>query len=490
MAQHEISNSAVASAAIDAASAAGATYADIRISRRLSQFVHAREQTPLSATDRRTHGLGVRVLAGGAWGFAASTSVTPEEGALCARRAVEIAKANSRLIETPVTLAPSTPVQAVWATPVVRDPFDVPAGEKLELLLAINAEAMRTARVKFCQSMIYSTREQKFFASSEGASIDQNICRIWPEFKATAVSSDGADFQSRRSLAAPVGAGYEAVTSLDLLGEAARAGVEAAAKLDAPPLVPGRRDLILMPSMLWLVIHESIGHATELDRILGYEANFAGTSFVGADQIGKLQYASPIVNVIGERTRPNGLATVGFDDEGVAASQFDIIKSGVLAGLQTIREQAHIIGDAASHGCAFADSYATTPLQRMPNISLLPGKSALTREDLIAGVEDGLLIEGDGSWSIDQQRRNFQFGGQLGYSIKNGKVDSLVRDFAFQSNTLEFWNSCDAIGGPDTFELYGTYFCGKGQPCQAAPVSHGSSPARFRNVNTINTAKC
>lgn len=489
MPSYQVDNQSVASAAVEAALAAGASYADVRILHRFEQYAQAREQTPLQSVDFRSHGIGVRVLAQGAWGFASSTMIGTREAAECARRATSIAIANSRLMQYPVTLAPTTAHKATWATPYAIDPFTVPLAEQIDLLLAINAEAMRTTRVKFCNSFIHSARELKFFASSDGAEIDQNICRVWPWFEATAVSDDGSDFQTRACLAPPVGTGYEGVKAQDLCAEARVAGAQAAAKLDAPPLVPAVRDLVLFPSLMWLVIHESIGHATELDRILGYEANFAGTSFVRPDDIGRLQYGSSIVNVIGERTRDKGLSTVGFDDEGVAPPQFDIIRDGVLAGLQTLREQAGIIGQATSTGCAYADSHSKMPLQRMPNISLEAGTNGLSVADLIADIEDGLLIEGNGSWSIDQQRRNFQFGGQLGYTIKNGKLDNLVRDFAFQSNTLEFWNSCDAIASPDFYEVHGTYYCGKGQPPQVSPVSHGSSPTRFRQVKTIFTGK-
>ena len=489
MSGREFDNPVLASAALSAATECGASYADIRISHHFSESVRAREQTPLPRIDNRSAGLGVRVLAGGAWGFSSTTALDPDSAANCAREAVRIARANARLLDAPVVLAPAPAATGTWATPVERDPFEVALSEKLDLLLAVNAEAMRTPRVRYCQSVILAAREIKYFASSDGSAIDQNICRVWGSFGATAVSDDGSDFQTRRSLAPPAGAGFEAVTAGDPIAEARRAGEEAAAKLSAPPLVPGRRDLILMPSMLWLVIHESIGHATELDRVLGYEANYAGTSFVDIADIGCLRYGSPVVNVVGERTRPRGLATVAYDDEGIAATEFDIIENGLLTGLQTIREQAGRVGDPASHACAYADSFSHVPMSRMPNISLLPGTSALSPADLIAGVEDGLLIEGDGSWSIDQQRRNFQFGGQLGYLIKNGAIDTMTRDFAFQSSTLDFWNSCDAVAGPEYFELHGTYWCGKGQPPQVAPVSHGASPARFRGIDTINTAR-
>jgi TldD protein len=287
----------------------------------------------------------------------------------------------------------------------------------------------------------------------------------------------------------PTGQGYEYCRQYPLLDDARQAGEDAVEKLAAKSIEPGVRDLIIHPSHAWLVIHESIGHATELDRALGFEANYAGTSFVTPDTLGSLQYGSDVVTVIGDRTERHGLATVGYDDEGVAATSVDIIRDGVFVGYQTTREQAGWVGDEHSHACAYADSHMHVPMQRMPNVSLMPGKNKLTPDDLIAGVDDGVLIKGDGSWSIDQQRRNFQFGGQLFYEIKGGKIVGMLRDVAYQSMTLDFWNACDAVCSEEYYELGGSYFCGKAQPSQIAPVSHGSAPARFRGINFINTKR-
>ncbi|HET7152165.1 MAG TPA: TldD/PmbA family protein, partial [Candidatus Kapabacteria bacterium] len=318
---------------------------------------------------------------------------------------------------------------------------------------------------------------------------EQDTYRIWPSFNVTAVSEDGMDFQSRSGYCMPIGRGYEYCKEYPLLDDARQAGEDAVAKLKAPSIEPGKRDLILMPSHLWLVIHESCAHATELDRALGFEANFAGTSFITTDNLNKLQYGSNVVNIVGDRTEKHGLATVGYDDEGVKAMRFDIIKNGKFVGYQTIREQAHWVGDKESHACAYADNYGHMPMQRMPNVSLQPGEKHLTPDDLIAGIDDGVLIKGDGSWSIDQQRRNFQFGGQTFYEIKHGKITGMLRDVAFQAMTLDFWNSCDAVCSKEFYGLGGSYYCGKAQPEQVAPVSHGSSPARFRNINFINTKR-
>jgi TldD protein len=478
---------ALAGAALDAARAAGASYADVRINRYRSQYIGTREDRVLSIRDDASFGFGVRVLCQGAWGFAAGSRVTPEALAQAAQDAVAIARANAPFQPQPVELAPITPQQGYWATPIKRDVFEVPLSEKVDLLLGINQEALKAKGTKFCRSFLYALTEHKLFVSTEGTLTEQDIARVWPSFSVTAVSDDGSDFQNRDSFAPPMGRGYEYVEETDLLGDARQAGEDAVQKLKSPGIAPGVRDLILMPSHLWLVIHESIGHATELDRALGFEANFAGTSFVTPDQLGKLQYGSSIVNVVGDRTDAGGLATVGYDDEGVPAMRFDIIKDGVFVGYQTMREQAHWVGDTASHACCYADSYASVPMQRMPNVSLMPGKTPLSPDDLVAGIEDGVLIHGNGSWSIDQQRRNFQFGGQLFYEIKHGRVTGMLRDVAFQGITPQFWNSCDAICSEEHYALHGTYNCGKAEPTQAAPASHGSAPARFRGVTFLNT---
>lgn len=479
----------LAAIAIDAAIAAGASYADIRINRYRNQYISTREEKVQGISDSQSYGFGIRVIAKGAWGFASSVGVHRDEIIRVAGDAVAIARANSSLQKEPVTLAPAQSYRDSWSTPISINPFDVPLQEKVDLLLAINGEALKAKGTKFCNSSLFQTNERKFFASSEGAAISQDIYRIWPSYNVTAVSDDGTDFQSCSGFATPTGRGYEYMKEFPLLEDARRAGEQAVAKLKSPSIEPGVRDLLLMPSHMWLVIHESIGHATELDRALGFEANYAGTSFVTVDNLRRLNYGSDIVNVVGDRTEKDGLATVGYDDEGVKASRFDIIKDGLFVGYQTIREQAAWVGDTESHGCAYADSYSHVPMQRMPNVSLLPGEKTLSPQDLISGIDDGVMIEGEGSWSIDQQRRNFQFGGQVFHRIKGGKIDGMYRDVAFQSMTLDFWRSCDAICSKEHYALGGSYWCGKAQPGQVAPVSHGSAPARFRDVNFINTRR-
>jgi TldD protein len=483
----DINFSLLSSIALESARAAGASYAELRISRHRNQYLITREERVQTTVESESAGFGLRLLVDGAWGFASSTVTDDRAIRAAVTEAVTIARASGRLVKAPVELAPVSTHRTTWKTPMEINPFDVPIGEKIELLLSINREALKVPGTRFCNSMFFATNEWKYFASSEGSEITQDLYRVWPSFSVTAIAPDGSDFQSRSGLCMPSGEGYEYCSRFPLLEDARKAGEDAVEKLKSPSVEPGVRDLVLMPTHTWLVIHESIGHATELDRALGFEANYAGTSFVTPDLLGSLKYASDVVTVVGDRTEPRGLATVGFDDEGVEAKRFDIIRDGEFVGYQTTREQAGWVGDHDSHACAYADSYSHVPMQRMPNVSLLPGKEPLSPEDLVAGVEDGIMIEGDGSWSIDQQRRNFQFGGQLFHRIKNGKIDGMLRDVAYQSMTLDFWNACDAICSEEHYELGGSYFCGKAQPSQIAPVSHGSAPARFRQINVINT---
>lgn len=466
-----------------------ATYADIRINRHRTNIIATREERVLHISDDESYGFGVRVIVDGSWGFASSAIVTAEEIERAVRDAVTIARATALLRSGPVVLAPTDSHVATWRTPIEIDPFNVPIEEKVDLLLSINREALRAPGAKFCSSHLFSASEHKYFASTEGSRIEQQIYRIWPSYNVTAVSSDGTDFQSRSALSMPTGQGYEYFQQYPLLEDARKAGEDAVEKLKSPYIEPGVRDLVLLPSHMWLVLHESIGHATELDRALGFEANFAGTSFVTVDQLGTLQYGSEHVTVVGDRTERTGLATVGYDDEGVKAGRFDIIRDGRFVGYQTTREQAPWIGDTESHACAYADNYGHVPMQRMPNVSLMPGPKKLSVDDLVGGIDNGVLISGDGSWSIDQQRRNFQFGGQIFHQITNGRITHMLRDVAYQSTTVDFWNACDAVCGEDLYELGGSYFCGKAQPEQVAPVSHGSAPARFRSINFINTGR-
>ena len=487
--------------AINAAKMAGASYADCRIARFQQNFVVTREQQIVNVVDTDTLGCGVRALVDGCWGFAATRTLTRDGVTTAAREAVAIAKANRVARDRAVMLAPTQAYpNASWKSAYTTDPFNVPLEQKVDLLLKANAEAMKVPNVKFVNSILFFVKQERQFASTEGSVIDQTFIRSWPLFTATAVAPDFSDFQNRQgSEAAPMGRGYEYVLQCDLPGNARKWAEQAAEKLKAKPVEVGKYDLVLAPSNLWLTIHESIGHPTELDRALGYEANYAGTSFIAPpeDKLGKLQYGKPIMNIQGDRSQAGALATVGYDDDGVQPDEFLIVKEGMFNDYQTTREQAPWLADwyakqgkpVRSHGCSYADSWGSVAFQRMPNVSLLPSNDNATWDDLIAGVDRGIAIIGDGSFSIDQQRYNAQFGGQVTYEIRNGKVAGMLKDVAYQIRTPDFWNSMDKIGGKASYELGGSFFDGKGQPSQSNAVSHGSPPARFRQVNVINTGR-
>ena len=491
---------ALALLALDAARAAGASYADIRVSRNRTQAVSTREQRVQGIVDNDTMGFGVRALVRGAWGFAASRDLSRDEVARVARQAVDQARANARTIVRPVVLAPVTPTpDGRWHTPIEIDPFTVPVEDKVGVLLAANAAA-RTAGARFVNSSMFFLREEKTFASTDGSYIVQTIYRTQPSMTMTAVSADGTDFQTRQSNEiAPMGRGYEHVREARLVEQAPRWATEAVQKLRAKPVDVGRYDLVLHPSHLWLTIHESVAHPTELDRALGYEANYAGTSFVAppAAVLGTLRFGSPLMNIRGDRSQPGSLSAVGWDDEGVAPESFDIIRNGMFVDYQTTREQAPVLADyyrrtgrpVRSHGCSYAQSWADVQFQRMPNVSLLPGTADHSWDDLIAATDRGIAILGDGSFSIDQQRYNAQFGGQLFYEIRGGKIVGMLKDVAYQMRTPEFWGGLDMLGGPQSYQLGGAFNDGKGQPSQSNAVSHGCVPSRFRNVNVINTGR-
>ncbi len=464
----------------------GASYADFRVLKIRDQQIHTREDKVRHAGETLNQGFGVRVLVDATWGFAASDTLNEAEIKRCAALACSIAKANSRLQIRPVELTRERAFQTSWKTPIKRNPFAVPLTEKVDLLRSVNQIA-KDHGANFCDSFMWFVNEWKFFGSSEGASITQDLYRMWTEANPTVVDKKSGLFDSRKTITAPVGRGYEYIEEFPYREEIQKATENAKVKLRAQSVAPGKRDLIVMPSNLWLTIHESCGHPTELDRALGYEANFAGTSFMTPDKLGKLKYGSELVNIFADRTAEGGLSTCGFDDEGVQTSQFPIIKDGVFVNYQTTREQAGYVNQTQSHACLYADSWSHVPLQRMPNISLQPGKKKLSLNELIGGTDDAILVIGDGSWSIDQQRYNFQFTGQEFWEVKNGRIGNMLRDVAYQGNTVDFWNSCDALCDDSEYFLGGSFFCGKGQPCQAAPVSHGAVPARFRNINILNT---
>ncbi|MES2180259.1 MAG: TldD/PmbA family protein [Gemmatimonadota bacterium] len=490
----------LAHVALDAARAAGATYADVRFARNRTQALFTREQRVQGLVDNDTQGFGVRALVNGAWGFAASRDVTRDEVARVAKQAAAQARANSVTLVRPVTLAPVTPVpNGTWKTQIEIDPFTVAIEDKVALLLGANAAAMKGG-ARFVNSSMFFLREEKTFASSDGSYIVQTIYRTQPSLTATAVSSDGSDFQTRASNEiAPMGRGYEHVRDARLVENAPKWAAEAVEKISAKPVEVGRYDLVLHPSHLWLTIHESVAHPTELDRAMGFEANYAGTSFCAPPEtvLGKLKFGSALMNIRGDRDQPGSLSAVGWDDEGVKPETFDIIKNGIFVDYQTTREQALWLSDyynksgrtARSHGCSYSQSWSDVQFQRMPNVSLQPGEKDLSFEDLVAATDKGIAIMGDGSFSIDQQRYNAQFGGQLAYEIKGGKIVGMLKDVAYQLRTPEFWGSLDMIGGKKSYFLGGAFNDGKGQPSQSNAVSHGCVPSRFRNVNVINTGR-
>lgn len=498
---------ALADTALNTAKMAGASYADIRIGRYLNQFIITREQQVQNAVNTESFGVGIRVIANGTWGFAATNNVTEEGIAAAARQAVNIAKANGSIQSEPVRLAPvRSHGEVSWKTPIRKNAFEVPISEKVDFLLEVNNAAMQNG-ASFVGSNLFLVNEQKYFASTEGSYIDQDVHRIWPTFNVSLVDRDSGTFESIQSLSSPMGMGYEyldgneaekakgVVTryghSYDMIEDAAQLAEKGTEKLSAKSVEPGQYDLVLDPSHLWLTIHENVGHPLELDRVLGYEANYAGTSFATLDKwrSGDFEYGSDIVNLFADKTQVGSLGHVGYDDEGVQTKKWDLVKEGILVNYQAIRDQAHIINEDESHGCCYADSWNSVQFQRMPNVSLAPGKDKLSVEEMIKDVENGIYVVGDGSYSIDQQRYNFQFGGQLFYEIKNGEITGMLRDVAYQSNTQEFWNACSAICDESDFRLGGSFFDGKGQPGQSSAVSHGSSTTRFDGINVINTAR-
>ena len=497
----------LANMGLNAARSKGASYADVRIGRYLVQQVATRENKVQNISNSGSYGIGIRVIVKGTWGFAATNNVTRDAIIKCAEKAVAIAKANSKLQTEPVQLAPQKGLgDRSWKTPIEKNAFDVSIKDKIDLLLKANSEAMK-AGGSFITSFLAFVNEQKYFASTEGSYIDQDIHRMWPSFTVTVVDRQTGKFKTRDALSAPIGRGYEYLdarasdkktapgnlimygNTYDIVEDAIQAANHAKEKHSAKSVAPGKYDLVLDPAHLGLTIHESIGHSTELDRVLGYEANYAGTSFATLDKwkSGNFKFGSDIVNIVADRTQPYFLNSIGYDDDGVPAKEWDLIKNGVLVNYQATRDQVNILGQKEGQGCCHADSWGSVQFQRMPNVSLRPGKEKLAVADMVKNVENGIYILGRGSYSIDQQRYNFQFGGQLFYEIKNGQITGMLDDVAYQSSTQEFWNSCAQICDKDDYRSFGTFNDGKGQPSQVSAVSHGCSTTRFNAVNVLNT---
>jgi len=440
-----------------------------------------------SVSETQRFGFGVRVIAAGTWGFAASPLVNADAIARAARDAVAVAKANAALTRTPVRLAPVPAYVDRYTTPFRVNPFDIGVPDKLALLEKANSEAKGVREVFSSTSFVTARAEDKFLATTDGARLQQLIVQVWGGVSATARDLETRLSRTRNHLVGFVTGGWEDIEHGDLAGEARRVGEEAVEHLKAPAVVAGKKDLVLLPTHLALTIHESIGHSTELDRALGYEANLAGTSFLTPDQLGKFRIGSPMMHVVGDRTSPGALATVGYDDDGVKATSFDIVREGMFVGFQTIRDQAHLVGEKESKGCCYADSFDSLPFQRMPNVWLKPSEKEVSLDDLIAGVDDGILIDGRGSWSIDQQRYNFQFGGDAFWEIKGGKKRGMLSRVAYQSRTPDFWATLDGLTDRRFWRNAGLTGDGKGEPAQSNAMSHGCPPARFRQINVLVT---
>ncbi len=499
----------LADVVLNTAKSLGATYADVRIGRYLNQFVTTRERRVQYISNTESFGTGIRVIANGTWGFAATNSVTEEAIRKATQQAVAIAKANAKFQKEPVKLAPEKGHgEVTWKTPIQRNAIEVPVSEKVDLLLAANEAALKNG-ASFVNSNLFQVNEQKYFASTDGSYIDQDIHRIWPTFTVSVIDRASGMFKTRDALSAPMGLGFEYLipkqedklkgagdlilyrNSYDMIEDAGIAALQAREMISAKSVEPGKYDLVLEPNHLGLTIHESIGHPLELDRVLGYEANYAGTSFATLDKMksGNFNYGSKLVNIFADKTQPGSLGAVGYDDEGVKCKRWDLIKDGVLVNYQAIRDQMHILGQNESHGCCYAQSWSDVQFQRMPNVSLAPGRDPYSAQQMIKDVEKGIYIAGRGSYSIDQQRYNFQFGGTVFYEIKNGAIAGMLNDVAYQSNTQEFWNSCVKICDENDYRMFGSFFDGKGQPSQVSAVSHGSSTSRFNGVNVINTGR-
>jgi TldD protein len=483
----------LATEALNAARSAGASYADVRIGRYRRQSINTREHQVSGVRDDESYGFGVRTLINGCWGFAASSTMTRGGVQKAALDAAYMSRAARAVHKHPVELAPVTAAKGTWITPVQRDPLEVPLEDKIALLLAANDAALKVKSVRFVNSGLALLREVKTLLTSDGTNVTQTLIRVGPSFAATAIGND--DFQTFEEELAPRGLGWEYVESLNLPGNAERWASMAAEKLTAKSVAPGQYDLILDPTNLWLTIHESIGHPTELDRAIGEEANYAGTSFVAPPEkvLGQLRYGPAIMNVQADRTQEASLSRVAWDDEGVPADRWLLIEQGVFKDYQTTREQVariqKLTGVTRSHGCSFAESWNAVQFQRMPNVSLLPGERDLGLDDIVSATERGIVVKNRGSWSIDHQRFNFQFSGQAFYEVRNGKIVGMLRDVAYQSNTPVFWNSMDLIGGKSSYWLGGAFTDGKGEPSQVSSVSHGCVPARFRNVTILNTGR-
>ncbi|MFP4460498.1 MAG: TldD/PmbA family protein [Candidatus Zixiibacteriota bacterium] len=474
----------LAQRAINLAKIEGASYADIRMINDKHETIITKNGIIGSMSQADTIGFGIRVIVDGSWGFASSAETNPDEIDRVTKQAIQIAKASSMLQTEPVDLRPEPAYQDKWQSTYLIDPFEIPLQEKIDMLMEIDKVLTQKPEIAVATANLTFWMEHQIFANSEGSMIEQRILRSGGGFSATALNKETGETQ-KRSYPASFGgqnmqAGYELIHSLNLLDNAERIREEAIALLSAPQCPSGKMDLILEGSQLALQIHESVGHPSELDRVLGQEANYAGISFLTTEKYREFKFGSPIVDIVADSTVPGGLATFGYDDDGVRAQRWNLVKGGITWGYLTNREVAHVIGEERSKGCNRADGYSNIPMIRMVNISLNPGDWEF--DDLIADTEKGIYMEVNRSWSIDQRRLNFQFGCEIGHLIENGKITGIVKNPTYQGITPEFWGSCDAICNDKYWTLWGVTNCGKGQPGQRAEMSHGAAPTRFRNV--------
>ncbi len=467
------------------------SHADFRFERIRSQDIRVRDGRLQGASDTEDLGFAVRVVANGAWGFASGVGLSAESAVQVAETAIRSAQVAAAMTRVPVQLA-AEPVHGdvEWVSAYEIDPLAVPLSEKVDLLAGWSARLGAADGVSHSTAVLKQVVENKFYADLAGTTTTQQRVRLEPNVEIYGSNEATGAFDSMRTIAPPIGRGWEYLVGggYDWDAELAELPEHLAAKLAAPSVEAGSYDLVIHPSNLWLTIHESIGHATELDRALGYEANYAGTSFATYDRLGTLKYGSPVMHVTGDRTVEHGLATIGYDDEGVQTQSWDLVKDGLLVGYQLDRSMAAAMDLGRSNGCAYADSPGHIPIQRMANVSLQAAPDGPSTEELIGGVDRGIYVVGDKSWSIDMQRYNFQFTGQRFYRIEKGRLVGQLRDVAYQATTTDFWGSMEAVGGPHTWQLGGAFNCGKAQPGQVASVSHGCPTALFRDVRILNTA--
>ena len=481
----------MAEAALDRAARLGMEHADFRFERVRDASWRLRDAHLTGTSDSVTTGFAVRVLHQGTWGFAAGTATTEAAALAAVDQAVRSADLARPMTRTRARLAPEPAHRdRTWTSSYEIDPFEVSPQEKTDLLAERSARLLAAPGVRHADAALQAVQENKFYADTAGTRLLQQRVRIHPEFTAHAADPRSGALVALRTTAPSTARGWEYLngSGWDWDGELAALPDLLAEKAAAPTVAPGRYDLVIDPTNLWLTLHESVGHATEWDRAMGHEAAFAGTSFATPDQLTTLRYGSPAMHVHADRTAEHALATVGYDDEGVAAQSWDLIRDGILTGFQTDRSAAAHAGQPRSTGCAFAGGFDRPPLQRMPNVSLRPDPGGPSTQELISRVSDGIYVVGDDSWSIDTRRQNFQFTGQRFHRIRGGRLVGQLRDVAYQATTTDFWRSLEAVGGPQTYLLCGAFHCGKGQPVQVAPAGHGSPSALFRQVNVLNTA--